>query len=162
MEQTTFQALAEKYMDSVYRVAYNCLKSPHDADDVTQEVFLRLLRTDTAFQSEAHAKHWLLRVAVNESRKLLRTFWRKRVIALDEEWDAPAPEDSRGRELLDAVMALEGKYRVAVYLYYYEGCSVKEAAAIMGTRQSTVQTWLQRAREKLRAALGDEKEGEYV
>ena len=52
--------------------------------------------------------------------------------------------------------------RVAVYLYYYEGCSVKEAAAVMGARASTVQTWLARAREKLRTALGDEKEGEYV
>lgn len=57
MEAKTFQVLAERYMDMVYRVAYNSLKSPHDADDVTQEVFLRLLKTDTDFSGETHVKH---------------------------------------------------------------------------------------------------------
>ena len=162
MTDEAFARAARTYGDTVYRVAYHALGSPHDAEDVMQTVLLRLYEYKKDFESEEHMKHWLLRVAVNESRKLLRTFWRRRVVALDEEWDAPAPEDSRGRELLEAVMALEGKYRVAVYLYYYEGCSVKETAAVMGARASTVQTWLQRAREKLRAALGKDKEGEYV
>lgn len=162
MDNETFERAARTYGDTLYRVAFHAAGNRSDAEDVVQTTLLRLYERAEGFESEEHLKHWLLRVAVNESRKLLRTFWRKRVIALDEEWDAPAPEDGKGQELLDAVMALEGKYRVAVYLYYYEGCSVKEAAAIMGTRQSTVQTWLQRAREKLRAALGDEKEGEYV
>ena len=162
MDNDTFECTARAYGDTLYRVAFHAVGNRPDAEDVVQTVLLRLYERPEGFESEEHMKHWLLRVAVNESRKLLRTFWRRRVVALDEEWDAPAPEDSRGRELLDAVMALEGKYRVAVYLYYYEGCSVKEAAAVMGARASTVQTWLQRAREKLRTALGDGKEGEYV
>lgn len=162
MDNDTFERTARAYGDTLYRVAYHAVGNRPDAEDVVQTTLLRLYERPEGFESEEHLKHWLLRVAVNEGRKLLRTFWRKRVVALDEEWDAPAPEDSRGRELLEAVMALEGKYRVAVYLYYYEGCSVKETAAVMGARASTVQTWLQRAREKLRAALGEEKEGEYV
>lgn len=161
MDNDTFEQAARAYGDTLYRVAFHALGNRPDAEDVVQTVLLRLYEHRGAFESEEHRKRWLLRVAVNESRKLLRTFWRRRVVPLDEEWDAPAPEDSRGREVLEAVMALEPRYRVAVYLYYYEGCSVKEAAALMNARESTVQTWLQRAREKLRAALG-EKEGEYV
>ena len=153
MDSDTFEHAARAYGDTLYRVAYHAVGNRPDAEDVVQTTLLRLYERPEAFESEEHLKHWLLRVAVNESRKLLRTFWRRRVVALDEEWDAPAPDDGEGRELLRAVMALEGKYRVAVYLYYYEGCCAKE---------STVQTWLQRAREKLRAALGGEKEGEYV
>ena len=162
MDNETFERAARSYGDMLYRVAFHAVGNRPDAEDVVQTALLRLYEHKGAFESDEHLKHWLLRVAVNESRKLLRAFWRRRVVALDEEWDAPAPENSRGRELLEAVMALEGKYRVAVYLYYYEGCSVKEAAAVMGARASTVQTWLARAREKLRTALGDEKEGEYV
>ena len=162
MDNDTFERTARAYGNTLYRVAYHAVGNRPDAEDVVQTTLLRLYERPEGFESEEHLKHWLLRVAVNESRKLLRTFWRRRVVALDEEWDAPAPEDGKGQELLDAVMALEGKYRVAVYLYYYEGRSVKEAAAVMGARASTVQTWLQRAREKLRAALGKDKEGEYV
>ena len=158
-----FEQAARTYGDTLYRVALHALGSRPDAEDVVQTTLLRLYEHSGSFDSGEHLKHWLLRVAVNESRKLLRTFWRRRVVALDEEWDAPAPDDGGGRELLRAVMALEGKYRVAVYLYYYEGCSVKETAALMGAKESTVQTWLQRAREKLRAALEDGKEEtEYV
>ena len=162
MDNDTFERTARAYGNTLYRVAYHAVGNRPDAEDVVQTTLLRLYERPEGFESEEHLKHWLLRVAVNESRRLLRAFWRRRVVALDEEWDAPAPDGSEGREVLDAVMALEPKYRVAVYLYYYEGCSVKETAALMRTKESTVQTWLQRAREKLRAALGKDKEGEYV
>lgn len=61
-------------------------------------------------------------------------------------------------EVFQAVMALDAKYRLSVYLYYYEGCSVKEAAAAMGVNPSTVQTWLQRARGRLRKTLSEAEE----
>ena len=64
-----FAALAEKYMDMVFRVAYGYMRSRDDADDVTQEVLLRLYRTDTLFESEEHVKNWLIRVTVNQCKK---------------------------------------------------------------------------------------------
>lgn len=76
-----------------------------------------------------------------------------------EEWDDTVEEPTQGGELLEEVMRLERKYRLPVYLYYYEGFSVKEIAKILQTVPSTVQTRLQRAREKLKIALSDsEKE----
>ena len=104
-------------------------------------------------------------MAVNESRKVLRSFWRRRAVSLDEQRDEAAPEDSAQREVFEAVMALEPKYRLTVYLYYYEGCSVREVADALRANPSTVQTWLLRARARLRKELsqGEEKEeSDYV
>lgn len=158
MENDTFERAARLYSDAVYRVACHALGNRTEAEDVTQIVLLRLYQYKGDFESEEHRKHWIFRVAVNESRKALRSPWKKRMIPL-EEWDGPAEEVSGG-EVLEAVMAMDAKYRLPVYLFYYEGFSVKEIAQILKTNPSTVQTRLQRAREKLKIALTDErKEG---
>ena len=158
MTQEAFIQAARTYGDTIYRVAYHALNNPADAEDVAQTVLLRLYEHKKEFESEEHMKHWLLRVAVNESRKLLRSFWRRTSVPLEEWRETAAPEDPAKAEVLEAVMALEPKYRLAVYLYYYEGLSVAEAAAAMRANPSTVQTWLLRARERLRKSLTEEKE----
>ena len=158
MTDEAFAQAARTYGDTVYRVAYHALNNPADAEDVAQTVLLRLYEHKKEFESEEHMKHWLLRVAVNESRKLLRSFWRRTSVPLEEWRETAAPEDPAKAEVLEAVMSLEPKYRLAVYLYYYEGLSVAEAAAAMRANPSTVQTWLLRARERLRKSLTEEKE----
>ncbi len=159
MTDERFEQAARAYGDAVYRVALHAVGRRTDAEDVAQTVLMKLYQYPGEFEGEEHLKRWLLRVAVNESRRLLRSPWRRRTVPL-EEWDGCPARSERGGEVLDAVMALEGKYRVPVYLYYYEGYPAKEIAAILGTNPSTVQTRLQRAREKLRLALtGPEQEG---
>ena len=158
MTDEAFAQAARTYGDTVYRVAYHALGNPSDAEDVMQTVLLRLYEYKKDFESEEHMKHWLLRVAVNESRKVLRSFWRRTSVPLEEWRDTAAPEDPARAEVLEAVMALEPKYRLAVYLYYYEGLSVAEAAAALRANVSTVQTWLLRARARLRKELAEEKE----
>ena len=158
MTDEAFARAARTYGDTIYRVAYHALSSPHDAEDVMQTVLLRLYEYKKDFESEEHMKHWLLRVTVNESRKVLRSFWRRTSAPLEEWQEAAAPEDPVRSEVLEAVMALEPKYRVAVYLYYYEGLSVAETAAAMKANPSTVQTWLLRARARLRKELSEERE----
>ena len=130
-----------------------------------QTVLLKLIESKVEYASQDHLKHWLLRVTVNESRKLLRSFWRRTSVPLEEWRDGPVLEDPEKEELFRAVMGLEAKYRLTIYLYYYEGCTVSEVAAAMKAKPSTVQTWLLRARERLRRELSqeEEKEGErYV
>jgi len=156
MTDETFEHWARAYGDTMYRVAYHALTSRPDAEDVVQTVLLKLYQETKPFQSEDHVKHWLLRVTVNESRKLLRSPWRRSRVSL-EDWDGPA-EEREDTGVLEQVMALPGKYRVSVYLYYYEGLSVREVAQAMGAGESTVQTWLQRARGKLRLALSEGRE----
>ena len=155
MTEEAFECAARVYGDTIYRVACHALGDRSEAEDVTQTVLLRLYQHPKEFESEAHLKHWLLRVAVNESRKVLRAPWRRRNVPL-EDWDGAA-EGPEERGVLDHVLALDAKYRLPIYLYYYEGCSVQEVAAALGTNPSTVQTRLQRAREKLRAVLTEEK-----
>ena len=151
-------ALAEQYAGMLYRLAYARTGSRADAEDVMQTVMLKLFEYDKEFESEAHLKHWLLRVSVNESRKLLRSFWRRVSVPLDDWRELEAPEHGERAELLEAVMALDPKYRLAIYLYYYEGLTVAETAAAMRANPSTVQTWLLRARARLRSALDEKAE----
>ncbi len=156
MTDKVFEQAVREHANTVFRVAYHAVKDRPEAEDVTQTVLLRLYQYHGDFQSGDHLKHWLLRVTVNESRKVLRSPWRKRRVPL-EDWDGAAAEEPEDLGVLEAVMALDTKYRLPVYLYYYEDCSVQEIAAALGANPSTIQTWLQRAREKLRTALTEEK-----
>ena len=158
MTDAEFRQAAETYGDTIFRVAYHSLKNRADAEDVMQTVLLRLYEYQKPFEGEEHVKHWLIRVAVNESRKLLRSFWRRNTLALEEQLDRPVFDRPEQSELYDAVMALPEKYRLTVYLYYYEDYSVREIAEALKTNPSTVQTWLMRARGRLRDDLMPEEE----
>ena len=147
-----FAALAEKYMDMVFRVAYGYMRSSDDADDVTQEVLLRLYRTDTLFESEEHVKNWLIRVTVNQCKKVFRSPWR-RVESIEDYASTLRFETAEDRGLFCGIMRLEQKYRVAVLMYYYEGYSTAQIARILDQKESTVRSRLKRGREKLKPLL---------
>ena len=152
LTDTQFSEYAQKYIDTVYRVAFSMLKNPHDADDVTQEVFLKLYTARGEFQSEAHVKNWLVKVTVNTCRNVFRTPWRK-VEDIEEYAQTLAFETPEQSDLFLAVNCLDRKYRIAVHLYYFEGYSVKEIGEILGVSENTVSTRLARARGKLKAIL---------
>ena len=154
LTDTEFETAVGRYGDTVFRLAYNYLKNRADAEDVMQETLLKLYLERKSFQSPEYERHWVVRVAVNECKKLLRSPWRRRTGPLEEAGE-PAFDTPEQSELFRQVMALPPKYRAAVYLYYYEGCSVQETAAAMGANPSTVQTWLMRARGKLKLILQD-------
>ena len=162
MTDEAFSQAARTYGDTIFRVAFHALNDHAEAEDVMQTVLLKLYEHKKEFESEEHLKHWLLRVAVNESRHILRSFWRRTAVPMEEWRETAAPEDPARAEVLEAVMALEPKYRLAVYLYYYEGLNVAETAAAMKANVSTVQTWLLRARARLRKELSEEKKEESV
>lgn len=149
-----FTALAQKYMDMIFRVAFSYLKSREDADDVVQNVLLALYRAKKPFQSEAHLKAWLVRVAVNESKKLLRSPWRRRAdVPIEDLAETLAFEQPEDGALFAAIMALETKYRAVIVLYYYEGYSIAETARLLGVPAATVGTRLARARQRLKDDL---------
>ena len=147
-----FTCLAQKYIDTVFRVAFSYLKSHTEAEDVTQNVFLKLLSADKDFESEEHIKHWLIRVAINECKRALLSPLR-RSESIEDYADTLSFSDPEHSELFYAVMALPKKYRVPVFLYYYEDYSTGEIAAMLGRSASTVCTQLDRARDMLRKTL---------
>lgn len=147
-----FTCLAEKYIDTVFRVAFNYLKSSTDADDVTQNVFLKLLKEKKPFESEDHVKHWLIRVTVNECKNWVRSRWWK--AESFEDYAATLTFDEPGHsDLFYAVMDLPKKYRLPIYLHHYEGYSTEEAAELLNLPRGTVCTQLKRGRELLRKTL---------
>lgn len=152
MTEAELEAAVAQYGDTVFRLAYSYLKNRADAEDVMQETLLKLYG-HPPFDGEDHERYWVIRVAVNECKKFLRSPWRRRVDPLEElpetaVFDAPAQS-----ELFREVMALPPKYRAAIYLHYYEGYAVREIAAMLGTHPSTVRTWLLRARGQLKTTL---------
>ena len=145
-----FEADYDAYSGPVYRLAMACLGRRADAEDVTQEVFCRLLYRSPAFENEAHKKRWLLRVTANLCRDQLRGFWRGRIIELEDTLPATAPEEL---EALSAVLSLPEKYRLPIHLYYYEGYTVAEMAEILKLGQSAIKMRLKRGRELLKIEL---------
>lgn len=145
--------LARAYAPAIYRLAYARTGSRADAEDIMQEVFVRLLRARPDFADRAHARAWLLRVAANCANDWFRAPWRRREGLLTDALPAPEHEDGG---VVEAVLALPAKYRTAVHLYYYEELSVAEIAKITGKSESAVKSRLFRARAMLREALKED------
>ena len=145
--------LAKAYAPAIYRLAYARTGSRADAEDIMQEVFVRLLRARPDFADRAHARAWLLRVAANCANDWFRAPWRRREGPLTDSLPAPEHEDGG---VVEAVLALPAKYRTAVHLYYYEELSVAEIAKITGKSESAVKSRLFRARAMLREALKED------
>lgn len=157
MEREEAARLVEAHGQAVYRLAYARTGSREDAEDITQETFLRLVRAAPAFRDEAHCRAWLLHVAMNCTRSLFRRPWRRRDLPLEEAANAAAPDGERG-DVLEAVLALPEQYRAPVHLFYYEGLTVEQIAKILGLREGAVRTRLSRARGMLRDMLKEDEE----
>ncbi len=147
-----FTYVARKYADTIFRIAYNYCKNRDDSDDIVQNVLLKYYKSNKDFESEEHIKHWLIRVAVNESKKLVISPFKRNIVSIDEIGDIPF-EQKEESDLYYAVMKLKTKYRMIVYMYYYEDFSVNEIADILKENPSTVRTRLMRARKKLKENL---------
>jgi len=144
--------LAGRFAPAVYRLAYARAENAADAEDVMQDVFLRLLTHAPAFADDDHAKAWLLRVTLNRSNDLFRAPWRKQV-PLEEAAALAAPEEPVPGETLAAVLALPVKLRTVIHLFYYEELSVRQIAQLLRLREGAVKTRLSRARALLRQEL---------
>ena len=153
MEQKLYQEMVKKYADTVYRIAINYTKSGFDADDVVQNVFLKLYTQDKLAQDGEHLKRWLIRVSINECKNLLAAFWRKNVVSIEEENYEPVFSTPEKSDLYNAVMDLPIKYRIVIHLYYYEGYSSKEIASLLNIREQAVRTRLVRGRNMLKQQL---------
>ena len=147
-----FNAAAEQYLNMVYRIALNWFGCVHDAEDAAQEVMLRLWKAESVPTEEAHLRYWLVRVTLNVCKDLSRPSWHFPFVSL-----ADVPEtyvsESEYQGVLEEIMHLPKKYRIPLYLYHYEGYSIKEVGELLKLNPSTVRTRLARAREKLKAQL---------
>ena len=149
------EEFVQRHENRIYRIAIAIMGDKADAEDVMQDVFLKLIEKNPAFQSAEHETAWLTRVTVNQCRSLLRSHWWKRREPLLDIYPA---EDNEQQDLMEIVSALPSKYRIVICLYYYEGYSTKEIAEITKQKEPTVRSLLTRARQKLKNFLEGEEE----
>lgn len=151
-------AFVQRYSGMILRLCFTYSLGRADAQDICQNVFLKLLQSDRRFDSEGETRAFIIRMTVNECKDVLKSGWRRRSVPLDEliEREVPfLPSEDTG--VLAAVQRLPVRYREAVYLYYYEGYNAEEIAAMVGAKPAAVRQRLARAREKLRKELEGSK-----
>lgn len=151
--EDSFEALVLEYENRLYRTALATLGNVQEAEDIIQDTFIKLYERTEPFQNKDHEKAWLLRVTINLCKNKLRSsWWRKRVPLLET---IPAKEEEE-LYLMENVLSLPAKYRSVIHLYYYEGYSTKEIAAITNQKETTVRSLMLRARQKLKSILEEE------
>lgn len=140
------------YADSILRLCLTYSLSREDAEDICQEIFLKLLAQRRQFGDQEHERAYILRMAVNACKDVLKSAGRRCTVPLEQaEWIAAPIAEERG--LLELIRALPQHYGAAVYLFYYEGYSLAEIAEICGCTPAAARKRLSRSRKLLAKGL---------
>lgn len=153
-----FESFYLRHFQAIYRVCYAFMKNPQDAEDCTEDTFVRAITSDAAFENERHERAWLTTTAMNICKDRLKHWWNQKVSDIDEQPEIPdskTEEKAAEEDLLEQVMALPEKHKEVVWLYYYEGYSTDEIAGMLGSPPSTIRNRLRDARSKLKHLLED-------
>lgn len=154
----------EENWDNLYRLCLIYMKNQEDACDVVQETFVRLLKhtgEGLCFESEAGERAWLRKVACNLCKSELRHWWRKKRQKIDAVslLSEVGENTDKQAEVLEELLALPEKYRVLLYLHYYEGYSVEELGDILHENPSTLRSRIVRGRKLLGEKLKEDGYG---
>ena len=162
MNIAEYNAYIEKYLKMVYRISFHYFGNREDAEDVSQDVFVKLYGGNINPESEEELKAWLIRVTTNACHNYFRNPFRKRKTEIDEKeleniigTSSSEQEIVNRKVIMDAVMSLPEHYRIIVYLFYYEEYSIGQISNILKIKETTIQTRLSRARGKLESVLAD-------
>lgn len=142
--------LFDEYSNMVYRIALSFLRNTQDAEDAVQIVFMKLIDGKAEIVS-GKERALLTQITVNHCKDILRSFWRQRTDTITEDI---VLQETSDRELFHFVMSLPRKYRIVVYLHYYEGYTFSEISTFLRISVSAVSMRLYRARKLLKTELG--------
>ena len=152
MQEADVLDLFDRYSDMVYRIALSYLRQRHDAEDVVQAVFLKLIE-GRAEPIPGKERAFLTRVTINCCKDALRSVWKRKIEPLNNEIVFEHKED---RELFDVIMGLAAKYRVVIYMHYYEGYTFTEISKFLKISTSAVSMRIHRGRKLLKNMLGED------
>lgn len=162
MEEDRVLECYRRHKDTIYKLAYSYCRSQSQAEDVFQEVFYKFMVRCPKFECPEHEKAWFVRTTINVCKDFLKTKWNRDTVGL-EEWDSEDRFQAESGDIFDglreAILALPERYRVPIHLYYYEEYSVREIARMLHRTESSIQTQLQRGREKIKQTM--EGSGKY-
>lgn len=130
------------------------MKSAADAEDCTEDVFVKVINGDFEFTDEVHERKWLTVTAINLCKDMLKSRKRRAVVPIDDEPEQAAPEKEDYSDVTEAVKKLPVKLKDVIWLFYYDGYQTDEIAKILGRPPSTVRNQLRDARKLLKNILG--------
>lgn len=144
----------DTYSGTLIRLCYTYVHNVCDAEDITQDVFVALLKRGKPFDSVEHEKAWLLRTAINKSKNYLKSGWIRRTVPLSDADESETDElTAEKNQVMEAVLSLPEKYRTVIHLFYYNGYSINEISEIVGKKAATVGTLLARGRNLLKEMM---------
>ncbi len=154
--------LIRQYGNDVLRTAYMYVKDSHTAEDIFQEVFIKVNQKLSTFEGNSSIKTWIIRITINTCKDYLKSAWNRRVIPMmeyqedqiisDTDFDSVESQDTNDI-IKAAVLSLPAKYKDVVLCVYYNEMTIAEAAIVLRVAEGTVKSRLSRARQKLKSAL---------
>ena len=156
------EALMKKYGNDVLRTAYMYVKDSHLAEDIFQDVFLKISQKLNTFHGGSSIKTWIIRITINTSKDYLKSAWKQKVTPLTEyhentltgEDDITSVEQKdENRIIRETVMELPDKYKDILLCVYFQEMSIAESAKILNIAEGTAKSRLSRAKEKLKLCL---------
>ena len=153
MDRAQLISAIQNHQQALFAIAFQYCGNRQDAEDVVQDVFLKLCKTGNAFHSDDHLRYWLIRVTINRCKDLLRNPFRKLRAGFEEAEAVLSAPQEHDTEVFDAVMSLPLRYREVVMLYYFQGYTAPQIGALLHRKASSVQTQLMRARSLLKEKL---------
>lgn len=156
------EALIRQYGNDVLRTAYMYVKDIHTAEDIFQDVFIKVNQKLSTFEGNSSIKTWIIRITINTCKDYLKSAWNRRVVPMMEyqedsiisetDYDDVERQDTKDL-IMKEVLSLPSKYKDIVLCVYYQQMSLTEAANALGLAEGTVKSRLSRARKRLKAAL---------
>ncbi len=140
------------YADPILRLCMTYSLTREDAQDICQEIFLKLLEQEKEFTDREHEKAYIIKMAINACKNLLKSAGRRRVVPMDQAERVPAPEGECS-ELIQLIRTLPEHYGAVVYLFYYEGYSLDEIAKLCSCTPAAARKRLSRSRKLLAKKL---------
>lgn len=156
MDNQLFDEKYSLYSDLIFKLSMTYLGNRFDAEDITQDVFVKLFTTNQKFETPQHERYWIIRVTINACKNHLSTFWNKNTTGMEDIHDTLQNDDYN--EVTELLKNLPPKYKAVLYLYYYENYSIDELSTALKISKSAIKMRLKRGREKLKLDLEEESD----
>ncbi len=149
----SFDRIFEMYSRDLFRLIFSYTLNISDTKDILQDTFIKYYeKMFMISQDNLEIKKWLIRVAINEAKDYKKSFWKRKIININENNFSLNKMESN-LEMLETLKKLDAKYRIPIYLYYYEGYNIKEISNILRLSESAVKMRLTRAKDILKKEM---------
>ena len=153
VDKRYIEMAVEKYGTMLFRLCLTLVKDYDDAEDAVQDTYIKYLTKAPQFNDSEHEKAWLIRVATNICKNMIRFRKRNSSLCLEEIGEIGVSETDSG--IFEAIMSLPAKYKLVMDLHYIEGYTASEISAITGTSVGALKASYHLAQEKIRLNLSD-------